>query len=363
MEAQLNVAADIKVRFLEKSARYYLNRSTILFGASNSGKSTILLEILYLLRGDVPNIFVFAPTAEANNAFDGIVPAPLIYKTVDIEILTEIYNRQQGATKIYNTVNNLGALRELFKRVAGQSEMAAAEMADRNALEIMARKEGDAALGYAERRATIAEVKEVRDDYLKKLYKCVIRAGKKRLRNMELGDTEKYILKYLDFNPNCVIVLDDCGAILKRFQKEEVVKKIIFQGRHSYINIILTLQDDLHLDSSIKKNSFVNIFTTSQCAAAYFNRGSNSFGKKERERAEKIVNFIFTASSVKKDFKKLVYLRDEVDPFRYTVADVYDGFRFGCPSLWRLCNRVTKNKKVCDFVNDPLLMSFKIDGL
>ena len=54
---------------------------------------------------------------------------------------------------------------------------------------------------------------------------------------MGLSEKSRYILKYLDFNPNCVLVLDDCGAILKKFQKEEA-KKIIFQGRHNYINII-----------------------------------------------------------------------------------------------------------------------------
>jgi len=360
MDSYLNVSSNIKVKFLEKNAKYYLNRSTILFGASDSGKSTILIEMLYLLRDHVPNVFVFSETAEENNAFDGIVPAPLIYKTVEIDVLNKLYKRQQAATKIYNTVNKLMDLRKLFEKVADCKSVEAAKLAYNNANSIIRCKKSDPSIDSVERRSAVSEVKEVRDNYLTKLYKSVIRCNKKRLMDMGLPEQYRYIIKYLDFNPNCVVVLDDCGAILKKFQKEEVVKKIIFQGRHSHINLILTLQDDLNLDSSIKKNAFVSVFTTSRCATAYFERGNNSFSKKEREEANKIISHIF-APSIKKDFKKLVYLRDDPNPFRYTIADRYDNFRFGSPSLWEMCGKISGDKNKCDFENDPLLSAFKID--
>ena len=44
-----------------------------------------------------------------------------------------------------------------------------------------------------------------------------------------------------------------------------------------------------------------------------------------------------------------------MDPFRYTIADLYDNFKFGSPSLWNLCNKIAKDKNHCDFDNDPLL--------
>lgn len=359
MDSQLCISQDIKLRFLEKDAKYYLNRSTILFGASNSGKSTILIEILYLLKNYVPNIFVFAPTADSNNAFEGIIPSQLIYKTVDIKKLTDIYNRQKGAAKTYNTVNNLNDLKNLFLKVADRKSLELARIASVRAANIIRNKENDSSSNISQKKMTINQIKKIRDIHLSKLYKKTIRCNKKRLLKIDDSAKTKYIIKYLDFNPNCVVVFDDCGAVLKRFQKEEVVKKIIFQGRHSYINIILTLQDDLNLNSAIKKNAFVNIFTTGRCASAYFERGSNSFSKKERLVAAKIISYIF--DSGKKDYKKLVYLRDEVNPFRYTIADLYDNFRFGSPSLWKLCNKLTRDRNNCDFDNDPLLSEFKID--
>lgn len=359
-DSYLNISADIKVKFLEKDAKFYLNRSTILFGASDSGKSTILIEILFLLKDYVPNIFLFAPTAESNKAFDDIIPAPLIYKNVEIPILEEIYKRQQAATKIYNTVNDLSSLRKLFERVADGKSVEAAKLAYNNANIIIEKKKSANPANFAENKSAISEVKHMRDQYLTKLYKSVIRCNKHRLKNMSLSPQSQYIIKYLDFNPNCVIVLDDCGAILKKFQKEEVVRKIIFQGRHIYINIILTLQDDLNLDSSIKKNAFVNIFTTGRCASAYFERSSNSFSKKEKDIASRIISHVFAASA-NKDFKKLVYLRDDINPFRYTIADLYENFKFGSPSLWDMCNKITKENNTCDFENDPLMAAFKID--
>ena len=358
MDSQLRVSQDIKLRFLEKDAKYYLNRSTILFGASNSGKSTILIEILYLLRNYVPNIFVFAPTADSNNAFEGIIPSQLIYKTVDTKLLTSIYNRQKASAKIYNTVNNLNDLKNLFLKVADRSALELARIASIRAATIIQNKENDPS-NFAQKRMTINQIKKIRDKYLSRLYKKTIRKNKKRLLKIDDSAKTKYIIKYLDFNPNCVVVFDDCGAVLKRFQKEEVVKKIIFQGRHSYINIILTLQDDLNLNSAIKKNAFVNIFTTGRCASAYFERGSNNFSKKDKQIAAKIISYIF--DSGKKDYKKLVYLRDEANPFRYTIADLYDNFRFGSPSLWKLCNKLNRDRNNCDFDNDPLLSEFKID--
>lgn len=358
--SQLNVGSDLKIKFLEKTHKHYLNKSAILFGASGSGKSTILIEILYLLSEYVPIIFVFCPTAEDNNAFEGIVPDALIFKVIDLRQLEEIYKRQQAATRIYHTVNNMDALRSLFAKIATNKNIDAAKTAYINANRIISRKEHDTSLSYGDKKAAIKEVKKIRDEYLVKLYKSVIRTNKKRLHHAGLDDAEKYIVKYLDFNPNCVVVLDDCGAELKKFQKESIYKKIMYQGRHNFINIILTLQDDSGLDTGVKKNAFVNIFTTAQCALAYFEKKSSSFPKKDRETAARIIPYIFSEDSTK-SFRKFVYLRDDPNPFRFTIADIYEDFKFGSDSLWELCGQAETDKKKCDFLNDPLMQSFVIN--
>ena len=72
------------VKELEKQYDYFLNKTTILFGATNSGKTTILLEMLYLLKDKIPSIFVFCPTSDSNKSFEGIVPDPFIWKDINI---------------------------------------------------------------------------------------------------------------------------------------------------------------------------------------------------------------------------------------------------------------------------------------
>jgi len=348
---------DVKVKFLEKDHKYFLNKSTIIYGASGTGKSTIILEILHILKDHVPIIFVFSPTADDNNAFAGIVPDALIYRTVDIKKLEEIYKRQQGATRIYNTVNEIKSLRVLFEKVGNIKSIRCAKDAYRNATNLIEEAQNSTSLNFSEKKKNIKKIKNMRDRFLLMLYKAVIRKNKNRLKNMGITPAEHYILQYLDFNPNCIIIMDDCGAVLKKFQKETVIQKIFFLGRHSFINLILSLQDDLRLDSAIKKNAFVNIFTTSQIASAYFSRSGTSFTKKEKQLAEKIIGCIFSSNA--DDYKKLVYVRNESQPFRYTIADVYEEFKFGCPKLWELDENMSEKKK-CNW-DDPILSPFKIN--
>jgi len=327
---------NVRVNVLEKSYKHFLNKNTILFGASNSGKSTILMEILYLLKDHVPNIFVFSPTADSNAAFDGVVPNPVIYTSIDIKALNSIYERQQGASLIYTKVNNINMLRKVFNIVA-----------DQNALNL---ESSIKRIPIPRETPNTRELQILCEQRLIKLYKDVIRKNKHKILNT--SDDIKYVLRYLDFNPRCIVVFDDCGAVLKKLQREEVMRKIIFQGRHNHINLIMTLQDDKDLESSIKKNAFVNIFTTERCAATYFERSSNSFSRKEKNYAYSVISSVFSS----RDYKKLVYIRDAPDPFRYTIANIYS-FKFGSPKLWKLCSLV---KQSDNFNHNPVLQNFRM---
>jgi hypothetical protein len=340
-------------RQLEKDVKYFLNKSIILYGPSKSGKSTVLMEMLYLLKEEVPLGFVFSLTADDNNAFEGIIPAPLIHSTVDMKLIHGIYRRQQAATRIYNMVNNPEALKCLFDKVASPDDVAKLEKAYLNARDIIERRSPEVdVVSFRE------SIYAVRDEFLNKLYKYVIRRNKARLLNMDLTDADRYTIKYLDFNPHCIIVLDDCGVYLKQFQKDETMLKILFQGRHNYISVILTLQDDVGVDSGLKKNAFISVFTTETVASAYFDRLSNNFSKKEKERARQLIQGTFSDIGTK-NHRKLVYLRDDPDPIRYTWANKYGVFRFGCDALWEMCSRISSARKR-DITKDPLLSAFAL---
>jgi hypothetical protein len=334
-----------------------------LFGASESGKSTVLFDILYLLKPHVPLIFVFSPTAEENKAFDGIVPPQCIFTEIDIEKIKLIYERQKAATRIFNTVNNVKNLQKTFATIASPKSMASAKLAYCNAVKIIARKNNDQSLNASEKKITTSLITGVRDEYLIKLYKNEIRNSILRLNKMRLTSLDKYIIKYLDFIPYCILIFDDCGAVISKFTKDPVLKKIGYQGRHNMLQAIYTLQDDTDMTPTMKKQSKINIFTTDQCASAYFQRKTNNFTKKTKTTADKIISHVFADTGNKRvtNHKKLIYLRGESDPFRYTIADVHEPFKFGCSALWGLSESLQGKKDTLSFEDDPLMSSFNIN--
>ena len=256
-------------------------------------------------------------------------------------------------------VNNKDRLRRLFLKVSNMKLRETEATVVASAQDLIHRTENDESLDFIQRKKDISDVKKSRDEYLTTLYKHVIRVNRRRLIKMHLSDEEMFVVKYLDFNPNILIVFDDCGAVFtKKMQKNKTVQKVFFQGRHSYITTIFVFQDDINLESSLRKNAFMNIFTTQQCAQAYFERSSNNFSKDERKTATKIINTILSPAR-KKEHRKLVYMRDAENPFFYTVAGLYDTFKFGCPALWKYCNKL---RVASDQFNpdDPIMGSFSI---
>lgn len=55
-----------------------VGRNTILYGESGTGKSTIMLDILYNLRGHIPTCVVISPTEASNGTYEGIIPDALV---------------------------------------------------------------------------------------------------------------------------------------------------------------------------------------------------------------------------------------------------------------------------------------------
>ena len=63
-----------KLKWFEKDYKNYLNKTTIVYGRTNSGKSTIIEEIMYLCKDYIPTVFVIAPTNSSNNAYTNKIP-------------------------------------------------------------------------------------------------------------------------------------------------------------------------------------------------------------------------------------------------------------------------------------------------
>ena len=79
-----------------------IHKSIVLYGSSNSGKTTIIKDIVYILKDDVPLIIVFCPTEPSHNTYKQIIPTELIiYDIEDSSVIINFLEKQrERQTKI-----------------------------------------------------------------------------------------------------------------------------------------------------------------------------------------------------------------------------------------------------------------------
>ena len=107
---------------LELNYTHFLDRSTLLYGESGTGKSFIMVDILYQLKPYVDQIIVISPTDRQNHTYDkGIVPLPCIHYTISPTLLTDIWERQSALAAVYTKANNPEVLRALFDKCRDRS--------------------------------------------------------------------------------------------------------------------------------------------------------------------------------------------------------------------------------------------------
>jgi hypothetical protein len=343
-----------RLGWLEKKYELYLNKMTLLFGSSESGKSIVMDEIMWLLRPHVPVCYVVAPTNDSNQAYTNKVPKMCIKDGDDLKKLVtwleDFVSRQKDVTQIYNNANNMENLQNLFARVADDYARSLEKLIIRKATDSIIFISSSNNLNFAQKKTQKASVEKDKDKMLKKIYKTSIRYHKLALEKCDLTKKERNALMFLDVNPRVLLVLDDCASKFKQLFKMTVaLKEIFYEGRHFHISTIICSQDDKEIKSEFRKNSMVNIFTTAQAATAAFERASNSYPKHVRERSKLCIETVFKQDAAKaQHYQKLIYIQNLCDPFKYTIADLYDDYRMCAESVWELAEKVDRNAKIRD---------------
>jgi hypothetical protein len=304
---------------------------------------------------------VIAETAEQTNNFTNKVPDHCINKELSVEWFEKFYNLQAERAKLYNTVNDIENIVSVFNKIPNNSreKTIEAEIIKRTNKYIEAIRESH--IDHAKKEEQIKEIRKASSKNLADLYKNTIRQNFSQLCTLSyLSTTEKCVVKFLDFTPNVLLVFDDCAAMFKRWIKEcPIIKKIFYNGRHYYITLIITAQDDKEIDSELRKNSMVSIFTTHQAATANFDRTANNYPKHEKKRAEVCIKRIFKESMSSNNYKKLVYVQDDSDDqFYYSIADLYDNFKIGSPHLWQINEKIKESSKKNDDKSNNFLNKY-----
>lgn len=342
-----------KVEYNNKDSKQYLNRITILYGGTMSGKTTLMFDILHILKKHIMIPIIFCPTttSDSNKTYKKSFPSSLIYREVDLEKIGSIYKKQKERAEKYKIANQMNILRKLFEKVASSSDKLISEKIMRTFTKIVNGIE-NSKQEFGIKRALKNSAEEERDHKLKTQWKDCIRENKKQLLTMQLKSIEKICLKYLDFNPNILLLFDDCAAQSNIWSKSPIMKELFFNGRHNYITQIYTLQNDKSIPPFLRSNAHISVFTDEFSANAFFSAATNSISKNKRKFVETIVSHIFNNSGLN-THTKLVYNKFSNPSFTVTIADLRDAERYGCRSLWdydKVLKR--KNQDLFDLGND-----------
>ena len=341
---------DDEIPLFTKDYSYFLNKSIILYGSSGSGKSMIMRDILYILKDHIPNILVIAPTNHLNGSFDDIIPPQLIFPDVTEELIQNIFKRQKTVVKLYNMVNDFSRLETIYNKLAQSSDHHIKNKIVQSYYHIKSKYQQNNDLNLVEKKIKLKELDDLHKKSLTEFYKKIINRYRPQIITnndvqKRFDDIEFKIIKCININPNFLLILDDCAYNANVWSKYSEIKEIFMNGRHHKITFMISFQDDKLLDSGLRKNAFINIFTTEIVCNAFFQRSANNFTKQEKNKMSKLSTYVFNDQKlIDKNYKKLVYIKDKNPNVYYILADYIDDFKFGSYFLHNLCNKVkTKN--------------------
>lgn len=339
-----------------------VNKSIVLYGATGSGKTLIIKDILYELRNNVDQVLLISPTEMTNNAYEGIIPKPCKHPRLYLPdpekgkkkenpttcaklFLSKLLERQEILTSLYRSANSHENLDQLLRRIDRKYRAECAQYIDKISSykrhfrhKVEKKKIPDTQkLEYYEKIEELCDglMKDVKKKYLRKDHKYLTKlhdSGK-------LSEAEKQCYEYKDSNPNIVVIFDDCAADIVNIVKTDLFRQLFYQGRHYSITVIMSCQDDTDLPANIRKQAHINMFTQSNTSKSNFTRESNKYDPDIVKIAIEATSYAFSAT-----YRKLVYSRVE-NKFYAFKATTHKPFKFGSSALWELCEKIEDDGK------------------
>lgn len=342
----------IEIPPCDVNIKNFFRKGTVLYGPSQTGKTILTKYIMRQLSCCFPIVFIFCPTNSNNESFTDVVPNALIFERVTVDIIKKIYERAKYTSKLYQQVNNLTILKMLFMRTASLREkqnetfiITQRDKAIREA-ELISRSKADV---KREHESIINHANET----LRKMYKISIKHAERLglYRGIGLTDRESQSLKFINYNPEILLIFDDCATELQKISrslaKDTTLLDFFFKGRHAHLTTIYTFQDDSVLPAPMRKNAHNSIFCTRECAMGFFERKTNNIATFDRKRYMAAAEEVFQDYN-QYDYKRLIFCREDSKyPIKYIKGDEED-FRMCASIVWKYCEKIKKKDDIMD---------------
>lgn len=334
-----------KLEWLSKVPKVFLNKSIVLYGLTGTGKSSLIRDIIYILRNHISFPFIITKSEVSGlRNYGKCVPRGCIKWNLSMEWLEMFIIKQSERAKIYDEVNKLENLKRVFDMIDNPTGRIIETQIIHDAECNVQGVELNGNLSFPKKSLLRKGIHKARDEALANLYKKFIRAYRVELEGIkpDMSRVSQLVVKFLDFMPHAMIVFDDCAFMIKDWvKKSTAIKNLFYQGRQYYTTILLGTQGVTELEPEIRKNASISIFTTIQDVISNFDKKSNAFPDKDRKRASLCSNAVFMPDGIVSDenFQKLIYIRQNMsNPFKYTIADTHDeeDFRIGADCVWEL---------------------------
>ncbi len=347
-----------EIQWLTKDPMNYFNLTTLIFGGSNTGKTKIAEEIMNLCKDMIQFFIVVAPLTSMT-VYKEIIPERCIFNDLSKKRMIQIWKRQEYLTQLCNIANDIDMLKCVFAKISTKEE----ELKIKSVQYVTNKKiqdiENDSSLTFGQKKAQKNALIEKKEKYLKTTYKDAIRENKDMLSNMILSPKEMIVVQFMDVNPTIGIIIDDCTEKFKTWKNyfknsENVFESILFRGRHNNITMIVISHDDKFIETELRKNARVVFYTQKATLLGSLARTQSGFNVQERKMIVDMADVIFDEdekSHVKKH-QKFCYVREDMHPYKYTIADIYD-FNFTNPTLKELINRMPMKKD--NFEENPFI--------
>ncbi len=329
---------------VDDSKKYFLNRLTILYGTSGTGKSSLIKHILNTIRDVVPIGFVCCPTNATNGDYDRIIPTECVYDDLTADLMKRIFTRQSNILAMYDMVRKIENLKPLYRLIADAHSNEKIKKLDKLLSKSIAQVE--ASYDTDDIASTIEDLQERHRKKVVRIMRSCIKDNISTIVNYNLSDMQKVIISNLEINPNILLIVDDCAASIKEWRDLTETKQLFFQGRHFKVTTVLTMQNESIIPVPLRTNAHVSIFTTEKITNTYFQKASSGVSPEERKRISKIAAVIFAASddNNRPNYKKLVVFGAVInteDKIQYIIGDNKKK-RFGSNAVWDMCDKVKR---------------------
>ena len=111
------------IPFFDYSNGSILNKTVTVYGRTNSGKTTIIKDLVYSIKSKIATVFIFGSPSVVSSYSD-FVHKRAIYHSISIDMLKNMVTRQEQVTLLWKDAKNPEYMKKLFFKVATMDDRA-----------------------------------------------------------------------------------------------------------------------------------------------------------------------------------------------------------------------------------------------